>query len=113
MSTDNLLFPKFNYYLDECVPDIMILRCQDGSFVAAFNPDGVTKEGMIEAAKEDYWERIKDHWAGEAGVPLRNTAALNSSTEAYSPNDLEGFFSEVHRSRSLDVPVRSRCCPRG
>ena len=30
--------PFFNYYLDESDPDIMILRCQDDSFVAAFSP---------------------------------------------------------------------------
>ena len=55
--------PKFNYYLDASDPDILILRCQDDSFVAAFSPDGATKEGIIEVAKEDYQERIKDHRA--------------------------------------------------
>ena len=32
-----LEFPKFAYYLDESDPDIVILRRQDGSFVAAFS----------------------------------------------------------------------------
>ena len=31
-----------------------MLRRQDGSFVAAFSASGITKEGIVEAAKEDY-----------------------------------------------------------
>ena len=46
--------PKFDYYLDESDPDIVILRRQDGAFVAAFSARGATKEGILEAAKEDY-----------------------------------------------------------
>jgi hypothetical protein len=30
---EELGFPKFDYYLDESDPDIVILRRQDGSFV--------------------------------------------------------------------------------
>jgi hypothetical protein len=48
------LFPSFDYYLDESDPDIVTLRRQDGSLVAAFSARGATKEGIIEAAKEDY-----------------------------------------------------------
>ena len=47
-------FPKFDYYLDESDPDIVILRRQDGSFVAAFSAKGATREGIDEAAREDY-----------------------------------------------------------
>ena len=32
--------PKFDYYLDESDPDIVVLRRQDGSFVAAFSVRG-------------------------------------------------------------------------
>ncbi len=46
--------PAFNYYLDESDPDIVILRRQDDSFVAAFSARSVTKEGIIQAAEEDY-----------------------------------------------------------
>jgi hypothetical protein len=53
-SMQELLFPSFNYYLDESDPDIAILRRQDNAFVAAFSARGATKEGVIEAAKEDY-----------------------------------------------------------
>ena len=58
-----ILFPKFDYYLDESDPDIVILRRQDDSFVAAFSARGVTKEGLIEAAKEDYRELLRIHRA--------------------------------------------------
>jgi hypothetical protein len=48
------LLPKIDYYLDESDPDILLLRRQDGSFVAAFSAQGSTREGIVEAAKEDY-----------------------------------------------------------
>jgi hypothetical protein len=57
-----LLFPPFNCYLDESDPDIVILRRQeDDSFVAAFSARGATKEGVIEAAEEDYSELMQDY----------------------------------------------------
>ena len=54
MSMEEKLLPKFDYYLDESDPDIVILRRQDGAFAAAFSARGATKEGIVEAAKEDY-----------------------------------------------------------
>jgi hypothetical protein len=62
-ATPESLFPKFNYYLDESDPDIVILRRQDDSFVAAFSARGVTKGGLIDAAKEDYKELVRIHRA--------------------------------------------------
>ena len=62
-ATQEFLFPKFNYYLDESDPDIVILRRQDDSFVAAFSARGVTKGGLIDAAKEDYRELVRIHRA--------------------------------------------------
>ena len=53
--------PKFNYYLDESDPDIVILRRQDGSFVAAFSARGATREGIVEAAREDHQKVIRVH----------------------------------------------------
>jgi hypothetical protein len=41
-------------YLDESDPDIVVLRRQDGSFVAAFSATGATEEDIVEAAKDDY-----------------------------------------------------------
>jgi hypothetical protein len=46
--------PKFDYHLDESDPDILVLRRQDGAFVAAFSARGATTEGITQAAKEDY-----------------------------------------------------------
>jgi hypothetical protein len=54
VSMDEEMLPKFNYYIDESDPDIVVLRRQDGSFVAAFSAQGATREGIVEAAKEDY-----------------------------------------------------------
>jgi hypothetical protein len=43
-----------NYFIDESDPDTVILRREDGCFVAAFSATGATQEGIVEAAKEDY-----------------------------------------------------------
>ena len=51
---EQLLLAKFDYFLDKSDPDIVILRRQEGSFVVAFSARGVTREGIVEAAKEDY-----------------------------------------------------------
>jgi hypothetical protein len=58
---EELMFPKFDYYLDKSDPDIVILCRQDSSFVAAFSASGATREGIVEAAREDYWEIIQAH----------------------------------------------------
>jgi hypothetical protein len=42
------------YYLDESDPDMVVLRRDDGAFVAAFSARGAAKEGLVEAAREDY-----------------------------------------------------------
>jgi hypothetical protein len=47
-----------HYYLDESDPDVLVLRRQDGTFVAAFSAQGATKEGLVEAAKEDYYAAL-------------------------------------------------------
>ena len=51
--------PKFNYHLDASDPDVAVLRRQDGSFVAAFSAQGATREGIAEAAEEDYLKVIE------------------------------------------------------
>jgi hypothetical protein len=48
------MLPKFDYYIDESDPDVIVLRRQDSAFVAAFSARGVTREGIEQAAKEDY-----------------------------------------------------------
>jgi hypothetical protein len=59
------MLPKFDYYLDESDPDIVVLRRQDGAFVAAFSARGVTKEGIAKAAKEDYRKLLSRLRAGK------------------------------------------------
>jgi hypothetical protein len=66
------------YYLDESDPDILILRRRDDSFVAAFSAQGATREGIREAAEEDFyrasrnkpspWSLDGDAQSGEAPV---------------------------------------------
>jgi hypothetical protein len=55
------LLPKFNYYLDESDPDVIVLRREDGTFAAAFSAAGATREGLVEAAKEDYRDFLREH----------------------------------------------------
>jgi hypothetical protein len=59
--------PKFDYYIDESDPDVLVLRRQDGTFVAAFSAQGATKEGIVEAAKEDYAALISEGGGGDEG----------------------------------------------
>jgi hypothetical protein len=55
------LFPRFDYYLDESDPDIVVLRRQDDAFVAAFSARGVKREGIVDAAREDYRKLVQVH----------------------------------------------------
>jgi hypothetical protein len=65
-----LLLHKFAYHLDESDPDVLVLRRQDGSFVAAFSACGATREGIVEAAKETYAALLREH-AGPLGLASR------------------------------------------
>ncbi len=47
-----------HYLLDESDPDIVVVRREDGTFVAAFSARGATKKGLVEAAQEDYGSLI-------------------------------------------------------
>jgi hypothetical protein len=68
MSKEELLFPSFNYYLDESDPDIVILHRQDGTFVAAFSTQGATKEGIgDENPRRQHWHRVIREWRGGGG----------------------------------------------
>jgi hypothetical protein len=60
-SVEEKMLPKFDYYIDESDSDIVALRRQDGSFVAAFSARGATRESIAEAAKEDYYKLIEVH----------------------------------------------------
>jgi hypothetical protein len=58
-----------SYYLDESDPDILILRRQDDSFVAAFSAQGASREGIVEAAKEDYYAALMSERGGRDEEP--------------------------------------------
>ena len=53
------MLPRFDYCFDESDPDIAVLRRQDGTFVAAFSARGATREGIVEAAMEDYQQLME------------------------------------------------------
>jgi hypothetical protein len=65
-----LPLPKFDYHIDESDPDVLVLRRQDGSLVVAFSACGATREGIVEAAKEDYAALLREH-AGLLGLASR------------------------------------------
>jgi hypothetical protein len=58
---DEEMLPKFDYYLDESDPDVVVLRRQDGTFVAPFSAQGATREGIFEAAREDYAALLREN----------------------------------------------------
>ena len=58
---DEMKLPKFDYHLDESNPDLVMLRRQDGSLVAAFSALGATREGIVEASEEGYRALIQEH----------------------------------------------------
>jgi hypothetical protein len=114
-------FPKFDYYLDESDPDVVILRRQDGAFVAAFSARGATREGIAEAAKEDYRKLLLGlHASQEQELSLdelpEHTAIVDSSGAIVAVNrawkrfakDNEADLSKVSEGANyLDVCERS------
>jgi hypothetical protein len=66
-NVEGKMLPRFEYHLDESDPDIAVLRRQDGTFVAAFSAQGATREGIVEAAREDYQKVIEAN-AGSLGL---------------------------------------------
>ena len=74
---EELKLPKFDYHLDESYPDIVVLRRQDGAFVADFSASSATTESITAAAKEDCGNLIRAHTRLpvelESGERKRNT----------------------------------------
>jgi hypothetical protein len=85
--------PKFDYYLDESDPDVLVLRRQDGTFVAAFSALGATREGILEAAGEDY-RRLASHL--RAG--LRRASFLEELPEEAAIVERSGTIVAVNRA---------------
>ena len=78
---DERKLPAFNYYVDESDSDIVVLRRQDDAFVAAFSAQGAAKEGILEAAKEDYRALIEAKRTPWSLQRPSNERALNSATQ--------------------------------
>jgi hypothetical protein len=77
VTKEEQLFPKFDYYIEESDPDVVVLRRQGGSFVAAFSAREATREGIVEAAKEDYGKLIE---AKAESLGLREEGGRRRST---------------------------------
>jgi hypothetical protein len=60
--------PRY-YFIDESDPDILVLRRQDGTFVAVFSASGATKDAIVEAAKEDYFQLREEGSVDEESEP--------------------------------------------
>jgi hypothetical protein len=76
------MHPKFDYYVDKSDPDIVVLRRQEGSFVAAFSARGATREGIVEAAKEDYGKLIEANADSFSSKKAAERGALRERLEA-------------------------------
>jgi hypothetical protein len=57
------MLSQLGYYLDESDPDVVILRRRDGTFVAAFSAMGATREGILEAAREDHARLVESEFS--------------------------------------------------
>ncbi len=73
------------YFLDESDPDIVILRRADGSFVAAFSATGATREGIRQAAEQD-WRQRNPLGEEEPRVP----SVVSSEEEVADPREEAG-----------------------
>src|SRR5215217_3139746 len=119
---DEPKFPKFDYYLDESDPDVVVLRRQDGAFVAAFSARGATTEGIVEAAKEDYRQlllRVRAREEQEASLDelpehtaiVDNSGAIVAVNKAWKrfAKDNGAELSKVSEGANyLDVCERSK-----
>jgi hypothetical protein len=85
------------YFLDESDPDVLILRRSDGSFVAAFSAQGATREGIKEAAEEDW--RQRNPLSPKPRGPL-----VRHSEEEEDPRETVGWeqFLEMERQALED-----------
>ena len=94
------MLPKIDYYLDETDPDVVVLRRQDGAFVAAFSARGATTEGIVEAAKEDYRQLLlrlrvrEEQEEGSLDELPEHTAIVDSSGAIVAVNKAWKRFAE-------------------
>jgi hypothetical protein len=92
--------PASDNHLDHS--DVLVLRRQDGSFVAAFDAREVTREDILTAAKEDSARSVQAHATGLSD--LRE----DDSRKATSANDDAGRSRPGEASRSADQEATVR-----
>jgi hypothetical protein len=118
---DEPLLPKFDYYLDESDSDVVVLRRQDSAFVAAFSARGATREGIVEAAKEDYRKLLfRMRARQEQGVSLNelpehtaildrlgSIVAVNKAWKRFAKDNGAGLSKVSEGANYLDVCERA------
>jgi hypothetical protein len=102
MSVEEALLHKFDYHIDESDPDVVVLRCQDGAYVAAFSAKGAAGQGILEAAREDYRGLIEAN-AGFFLEPSRR--GRESKEECLEPH--EAKLSAIRSGHPPSVPTGS------
>ena len=93
------MLPKIDYYLDESDPDVVVLRRQDGAFVAAFSARGATTEGIGQATKEDYRQlllglRAREEQEASLDELPEHTAIVDNSGAIVAVNKAWKRFAE-------------------
>src|SRR5687767_12527113 len=92
---EELLLAKFGHCLAKSDPDVLVLRRQDGAFVAAFSARGATREGIAEAVKEHYGRLLEPN-AALSGISCTvfggNSArdALSETSQGFQPSSGKG-----------------------
>jgi two-component system, NtrC family, sensor kinase len=74
-----------------------VLRRQDGTFVAAFSAQGATREGILEAAKEDY-SRLVSRLRASAQRSAERAAFLNKLPEHAAIVERSGTIVAVNKA---------------
>jgi hypothetical protein len=107
MSVEEALLHKFDYHIVESDPDVVVLRCQDGAYVAAFSAKGAAGQGILEAAREDYRGLIEAN-AGFFLEPSRR--GRESKEECLEPHEakLSAIRSGHPPPSRPDLPVSER-----
>ena len=105
------MLAKLDYHIDESDPDIVVLRRQDGSFVAALSAHGVTREGIVEAAREDY-SRLREANLSRFGQPspkyLRRIGGISLAEEHARKRCPSDHERRRYRTSNVEA-IRSFC----
>ena len=83
---------------------MLVLRRQDGAFVAFFSARGTTKEGIMRDAEEDYRALLREH-ASLMGQPTEEPQRL-APAGATSQNPTRGEFLRIFRQPKVHGLLR-------